>query len=437
MPIDSNIAMGYRSPQFESPVNQMAAVMQMQGLQQTNELNRQKMEEYARAREMESMRRNALAGIDLNSPDSFNTVAQRLYGMGDLEGAKKTLADYADIQHKQAQTNKEKASAGKLEAEGKAERLKLFKDQLSVLAQNPNEDAIRQWANSSIQNGLMDFKAAEKGMQELLALPPAERSQKLLQRALSAEKALEQHYVTQNLGGTERVIGMPKYGAGASRVVEGSEAKVTKKPHEITMEQIARDRLAKETSADNVAHVITDDRGNVTMLNKKGQVLGSPLQGVGKQSATYAKTNAQEKQLTRDRDMVISELEKAVKPGGLIDQSTGSGAGALYDAGARFFGNATAGDIAIGQLKPVADLALKMVPRFEGPQSDKDTASYQQASGQLADPTLPREIRKAAAKEVLRIMKVRKDQFQTQDMASGNVATPSAAPPAGFVVDGR
>lgn len=416
MPIDSNIAMGYRSPQFESPVNQMAAVMQMQGLQQTNELNRQKMEEYARAREMESMRRNALAGIDLNSPDSFNKVAQRLYGMGDLEGAKKTLADYADIQHKQAQTNKEKASAGKLEAEGKAERLKLFKDQLSVLAQNPNEDAIRQWANSSIQNGLMDFKAAEKGMQELLALPPAERSQKLLQRALSAEKALEQHYVTQNLGGTERVIGMPKYGAGASRVVEGSEAKVTKKPHEITMEQIARERLNRDTSFDNVAHVVTDDRGNVTMLNRKGQVIGSPLQGVGKQSPTYVKTAEQQKQLAQDRKIAISELENITKDGGLIDQSTSSYIGKGIDIAARGVGTATRGDIAAGQLAPIADLILKMVPRFEGPQSQQDVVSYQQAAGKLADTTLPTEIRKAAGKEILRLLK---------DRASNNPA-PSA-----------
>lgn len=409
----------------------------MQGLQQTNELNRQKMEEYARAREMEGVRRNALAGIDLNAPDSFNKVAQRLYDVGDLEGADKMLKARDERDYKQAQTGKEKALTSKADIETKAEKLKLFTTQLPIIAQNPTDEAIGQWASLLVQNNIMNMEQATAGMKQMLALPPQQRSQKLMQAALSADKALEQHYVTQNLGGTERVIGMPKYGAGASRVVEGSEAKVTKKPHEITMEQLARERLNRDTSSDNVAHVITDDKGNVTMLNKKGQVIGTQLQGVGKQSATYAKTTAQEKQLTRDRDMVISELEKAVQPGGLIDQSTGSGAGALYDAGARFFGNATAGDIAIGQLKPVADLALKMVPRFEGPQSDKDTASYQQASGQLADPTLPREIRKAAAKEVLRIMKVRKDQFQTQDMASGNVATPSAAPPAGFVVDGR
>ena len=106
----------------------------------------------------------------------------------------------------------------------------------------------------------------------------------------------------------------------------------------------------------------------------------------------------------------------------MIDQSTGSGVGRAVDIGARFIGKATPGDIAIGKLQPIADLSLKMIPRFEGPQSNADTTSYKQAAGQLADPTLPPEIRKAAGKTVLRLMKARKDQFTMVDM------TPDAAP---------
>ena len=114
----------------------------------------------------------------------------------------------------------------------------------------------------------------------------------------------------------------------------------------------------------------------------------------------------------------------------MIDQSTGSGAGRLADVGAGFFGQATKGAIAIGQIAPIADLVLKMVPRFEGPQSDKDTASYKQAAGQLADPTLPTKIRKEAGKTVLRLMKERQGQFVTNDMATEGVG-----PVTGGVVD--
>jgi ribonuclease Y len=53
-----------------------------------------------------------------------------------------------------------------------------------------------------------------------------------------------------------------------------------------------------------------------------------------------------------------------------------------------------------------------MVPRFEGPQSDKDTQSYKEAAGQLANPNLPTKIRQEAGKEILRLMKERKNQFE-------------------------
>jgi hypothetical protein len=194
-------------------------------------------------------------------------------------------------------------------------------------------------------------------------------------------------------------------------------------------------RIANAENPNVVARQVVGENGTVTNFNKFGKVIGT-VEGAGKQSATYAKTEAQKKTLGKDLDLAISELANVTKDGGLIDQSTGSYIGKGVDIGARAFGKATSGDIAAGKLAPIADLALKMVPRFEGPQSNADTTSYKQAAGQLADTTLPTEIRKEAGKEVLRLMKARKNQFITSDMASGNTATsPGVAPPEGFVQD--
>jgi hypothetical protein len=142
-------------------------------------------------------------------------------------------------------------------------------------------------------------------------------------------------------------------------------------------------------------------------------------------------------QLERDLTTAITELKDAAKPGGLIDQSTGSGVGRGIDIGARFVGKAMPGDIAIGKLAPIADLVLKMVPRFEGPQSDKDTKSYKEAAGQLSDAGLPREIRKQAANIIVRLMENRKGQFVTKEMAAEGAAPAAAAPalPPGFTRD--
>lgn len=170
-------------------------------------------------------------------------------------------------------------------------------------------------------------------------------------------------------------------------------------------------RTTKVELADGSIGVMNLDTGEITPAKVGGQV------AKGKPSAFAEKTAAQRKQLGVDLERAITELKDASKEGGLIDQSTGSGAGRLVDVGAGFFGKATPGAIAIGKLAPIADLVLKMVPRFEGPQSDKDTKSYKEAAGQLSDATLPTKIRKDAAKEIVRLMEARKGQFATQDMA--------------------
>lgn len=171
--------------------------------------------------------------------------------------------------------------------------------------------------------------------------------------------------------------------------------------------------------------VLTDNAGNVTLLDRSGNVI-KKLEGVGKPSAGFEKAGAAKKKMTGDLNTAISELEKATADGGLIDKSTGSGAGAAVDAVAGFFGKATPGAIAVGQTAPIFDLVLKMVPRFEGPQSDKDTQSYKEAAGQIANPNTPNEIKKAAGREILRLMRQRKGQFIDKAIEGTEADIPSS-----------
>ena len=184
-------------------------------------------------------------------------------------------------------------------------------------------------------------------------------------------------------------------------------------------------RTQQVTMSDGTLGVVNMDTGVIT----PSTMGGAPVKG--KPSAFAEKAAAQKAQLSRDLNFAITQLGDITKDGGLIDQSTGSGAGRLIDLGAGFVGQATEGAIAIGKIAPIADLVLKMVPRFEGPQSNKDTQSYKEAAGQLADPTLPTKIRKEAGKTVLRLMQERQGQFVTSDMATEGAApaAPAAAPP--------
>jgi hypothetical protein len=181
---------------------------------------------------------------------------------------------------------------------------------------------------------------------------------------------------------------------------------------------LERQRVEELKNDKVVANTVTDEAGNVRQYNRYGEQIGETKTGAGKPSASFTKLRDQRAQLNKDLGAAINELTDITKDGGLIDQSTGSGVGRLVDVGKGFFGGTTPGAIATAKLKPIQDLVLKTIPRFEGPQSDKDTQSYKEAAGQLADPNMPTAIRKEAAKTVLRLMTARKNQFVTPEMAA-------------------
>ena len=133
---------------------------------------------------------------------------------------------------------------------------------------------------------------------------------------------------------------------------------------------------------------------------------------------------AADEKMRRELASITPMLEEISRDGGLLDQATGSGIGAGVDIAAGFVGYGTPGAIAIGKLKPMTDAVLKLVPRFEGPQSDKDLKTYQDAAGNLANPSTPNSVKKAAAKTILEIYKKRQGQFITKDYES-TITTPS------------
>ncbi len=243
-----------------------------------------------------------------------------------------------------------------------------------------------------------------------------ERGERLL-------KLLPKEEATPSDVAAMKALGFPLTAAGYAQYRDAQRQDRLKSPEEeAQVIRIAKATQQPKEEKDDPRTVVafreTDAAGNVTLLNKFGDVITPSAPVKGKPTATFEKTTAQRKQLGIDLDRAITELKDVSKKGGLIDQSTGSGAGRGVDIAAGFFGKATPGAIAIGKLAPIADMVLKMVPRFEGPQSDKDTRSYKEAAGQLADATLPTDTRKAAAIQIVRLMEARKGQFVTQEMAT-------------------
>jgi hypothetical protein len=291
----------------------------------------------------------------------------------------------AEFEKSRAVIQKEKTLGAKGVADLEATYMKNARDTLGVVGDQTTYDNWRQQTISKLP-GLANM------------IPPQYSPQAKMSLMADANKYLEQNQIS---------------------AAQQAQMGVTMRGQNI-VDARTREGQRMQYGEDVVANTVTDAAGNVTQFNRFGQVIGKPG-AVGKPSATFEKTAALQKQTGRDLDLAIKELTEATKDKGLIDQSTGSGAGRLVDVAAGFAGQATPGAIAIAKLKPIADIALKMVPRFEGPQSDKDTQTYKEAAGQLADPSLPTEIRKQAGKEVLRLMKARKGQFVNEAMANEGI----------------
>ena len=364
MPIDPSIPLQAKNVQFESPVNQLVMLSEATKL---GEMNRN-IEEQNRLNEY-------LKGADLTNPAARTELMK--YGKTGLAYGK-ALAE----QEKLGMETK------KLGYETKGKQLDVQREQFANLVFNPSDANITAHLQDSVLKG---------------ELPEAQAGQ-MLQKVMGMNLDQRKQFFTD--------MGM--------KAAERAQLEETRRSHKVN-EGIAGGHLqiAREARGD-VGQTLTDSAGNVTLLDKQGNVI-KQLGPVGKPSATFEKTAALQKQHGRDLDMAITEISNAIKPGGILEKSTASGAGKLRDAAGNFIGYATEGSINAASLKPIADLGLKMVPRFEGPQSDKDTASYKEAAGQLANENLPVATRRAAAETVVRLMKARKGQFVNEAMANEGI----------------
>jgi hypothetical protein len=147
--------------------------------------------------------------------------------------------------------------------------------------------------------------------------------------------------------------------------------------------------------------------------------------GAQEAARIQARTDADRRREAQQLERAVTELRALSAPGGLLEKSTGSGLGTIRDNFLAFFGASTSGAQAGAALAPIADIVTKLVPRFEGPQSNADVQSYREAAGRLSDTTLPNATRAAAAREILRLFDARRDQFEFN---SGGAATPTGTP---------
>jgi hypothetical protein len=177
---------------------QMPNVGEMYGQIQNIQLNRMRMAEAQEtAQERNALRELAATGTDLYSPE----------GLARLRQVAPTLAPR--LEQAGVAMMRERRAAEKDASEIAANRIRIQRDLLPSVT---NADQYREWRAATV--------AALPGLANQI---PAEYSPDAVRRLmLSADRALQQHYVSQEGGGQRRVIGIDPVSQQAT-VVPGSE----------------------------------------------------------------------------------------------------------------------------------------------------------------------------------------------------------------------
>jgi hypothetical protein len=224
MPIDARIPLQGNQP--EPLINMFAKMQSMRGAQQENQLRQAQMGEYERKLQDQNALRSTLAGFTPDmTPEAQVSALQR--------GGH--LAEGRMLAESFSKTAKDRREEEKAALETEHSRIKIRGQMFGSVAANPTPENANSVITYLVNNKLADPAKADEIRAQIQANPTPENIRALAQQfqtmSLSAQEQLENHYVTQNLGGTERVLAMPKYGGGSGKVVPGSEGTVTLSPN--------------------------------------------------------------------------------------------------------------------------------------------------------------------------------------------------------------
>jgi len=238
--IDSSIAMGYKPVQIENPLNQLAAMTQIQSGQQGQQMNMLKMQEYQRGLEEENKLRTLLSGGgDINSPD----VVRQMYGISPTKGL--------EFQKQQSAIKKSGLEATGLELKNFTDSMSQYRNALDMVR---TPEQLLAWQEAIHKDPITGSKLASMGMpydsvkQQLMIelQKPGGFQAALTQSKLGATKFAELNkpqVFQENLGGVNRVSTIPGMG-GTPTIVSNTKKEAT--PGELLADARARERLNAE-----------------------------------------------------------------------------------------------------------------------------------------------------------------------------------------------
>jgi hypothetical protein len=290
MPIDPSIALGVKPPQFDSPVNALGQMLQLQGAQQQNQLGQAKLDEYQRGVERTNRLRDLLANVKPDATPEDQVGALTRGGF---------LTEARSLAESSAKVATEKRAAEKAQIETMVQKLALGAQILGTAKDQATYDAARQTAQ---QAGL-----------DVSNMPPQYDANFVAAKRTEGLTALEQLNQHWKQKGYDLDVQKAGEDARHNKATEG----LTAAGQAITVRgQNMADTRAREQLEQGKNQVVQSDNGPVLVNTKTGAGKtitgpdGQPLPGV-----TKPLNDSQSKALLfgtrmQEADKILSTLAK-------------------------------------------------------------------------------------------------------------------------------
>ena len=314
MALNDLIAQGAQFAQAPDPFRQYAVMQQLEQGQQTNALNRMKMQEAQRGmQEQNQLRALYQGGMDMSSPEAVRRVAAISPAAAQALGTWQT---------KQAG---DRVTAQKTGADAVGTALKnsrMMLDGISTPEQymqwhlgNHSDPVLGDWLK---QRGVTAEKALQQIQQAMQT--PGGFEQLLLQSKIGSEKALENHFAQYDTGAQIGQTVTPKYGGGPTTVVPGSVQTKQMTPGQAEANRIAQGHL-------KIAQEGLKLRQNEATRKAEGMV-DLPPKEIQKREAAYPQATTALTNFESNASKFVKDLQALIDHPGL-PSITGIAAGRL------------------------------------------------------------------------------------------------------------
>lgn len=410
MPINPAIALGVKGIELQDPLTQYGRVAAIQQARQQNALAQMQMQQAEREIEERNRLREFIPGMTAQNRN-------QLLGYG---------AAGRQVYESLLKGEKESRESEKAASDVAAARMKQSRD---LLPSVNSPESYANWRNYTLQN-----------LPGLVNVIPEQYSPEVARNLmLEADKALEQHFVSQNLGGATRVVAMPKFGQGPARTVEGTEARMTMAPGEA--ERIRNEGLRIGLEGRRVAVMEENARRDADPVFQ---------QRMGAARATGEAMAKGDAQAIQALPKVLSRAEEGIR---LIDELIGkrdskgrliegskphpgfeSAVGATWMPGARLVpGTDAAGFMArVDQIKGASFLEAFEALKGGGAISEKEGTKGTDAFNRMSIATDEKEFIRAAM-DLQDVVRKGVENAQKRATRAGGAAL--AAPTSGGVID--